>query len=69
MVCLSNADKITQGMLMAAMRLNLPVTRLDLVDARIKAGDQTVRDAGMTEVERSTRPTRPNFQARYARNY
>lgn len=80
MVCISNCDKITPGMLMAAMRLNIPVVfvsggpmeagkvvkvvnndrkviKLDLVDAMIKAGDSTVSDADVAEIERSACPT------------
>jgi dihydroxy-acid dehydratase len=80
MVCISNCDKITPGMLMAAMRLNIPVVfvsggpmeagkvvkvvdggqkviKLDLIDAMIKAGDQSVSDADVAEVERSACPT------------
>ncbi|HJU99017.1 MAG TPA: dihydroxy-acid dehydratase [Burkholderiaceae bacterium] len=80
MVCISNCDKITPGMLMAAMRLNIPVVfvsggpmeagkvlkvvdgsqkiiKLDLVDAMIKAGDNTVSDADVAEIERSACPT------------
>ena len=79
-VCISNCDKITPGMLMAAMRLNIPsvfvsggpmeagkilkvvnggekVIKLDLVDAMIKAGDNTVSDADVEEIERSACPT------------
>jgi dihydroxy-acid dehydratase len=84
MVCISNCDKITPGMLMAAMRLNIPtvfvsggpmeagkviktvnvgnttgqkVIKLDLVDAMIKAGDSSVSDADVLEIERSACPT------------
>ena len=80
MVCISNCDKITPGMLMAAMRLNIPavfvsggpmeagkvikavnggekIIKLDLVDAMIKAGDRTVSDADVAEIERSACPT------------
>jgi len=80
MVCISNCDKITPGMLMAAMRINIPVVfisggpmeagkvikvvngsqkiiKLDLVDAMIKAGDSTVSDADVVEIERSACPT------------
>ncbi|MFJ9450299.1 dihydroxy-acid dehydratase [Herbaspirillum sp. NPDC101397] len=80
MVCISNCDKITPGMLMAAMRLNIPVVfvsggpmeagkvvkvvnndrkviKLDLIDAMIKAGDSTVSDADVAEIERSACPT------------
>ncbi|XLZ70018.1 dihydroxy-acid dehydratase [Massilia sp. SR12] len=80
MVCISNCDKITPGMLMAAMRLNIPavfvsggpmeagkviksvnggekIIKLDLVDAMIKAGDSSVSDADVAEIERSACPT------------
>jgi len=80
MVCISNCDKITPGMLMAAMRLNIPtvfvsggpmeagkvvkvvnndrkVIKLDLIDAMIKAGDASVSDADVAEIERSACPT------------
>ncbi|MHB8252120.1 MAG: dihydroxy-acid dehydratase [Acidiferrobacter sp.] len=80
MVCISNCDKITPGMLMAAMRLNIPsvfvsggpmeagkvvkvvngdqkIIKLDLVDAMIKAGDNTVSDADVDEIERLACPT------------
>ncbi|WP_041743170.1 dihydroxy-acid dehydratase [Collimonas fungivorans] len=84
MVCISNCDKITPGMLMAAMRLNIPVVfvsggpmeagkvveklpgvavidqkifKIDLVDAMIKAGDASVSDADIAEIERSACPT------------
>jgi dihydroxy-acid dehydratase len=80
MVCISNCDKITPGMLMAAMRLNIPVVfvsggpmeagkvvkvvngdrkiiKLDLIDAMVKAGDSSVSDADVAEIERSACPT------------
>ncbi|MDO8701011.1 MAG: dihydroxy-acid dehydratase [Undibacterium sp.] len=80
MVCISNCDKITPGMLMAAMRINIPVVfisggpmeagkvlkvvngeqkiiKLDLIDAMIKAGDSSVSDADVAEIERSACPT------------
>jgi len=72
MVCISNCDKITPGMLMAAMRLNIPAIfvsggpmeagragnkAIDLIDAMILAGDETVSDAEVAEVERSACPT------------
>ena len=72
MVCISNCDKITPGMLMAAMRLNIPAIfvsggpmeagragnkALDLIDAMIMAADETVGDAEVAEVERSACPT------------
>ncbi|MBM9538293.1 dihydroxy-acid dehydratase [Desulfobulbus alkaliphilus] len=72
MVCISNCDKITPGMLMAAMRLNIPAIfvsggpmeagrignrALDLVDAMVMAGDDTVSDTEIAEVERAACPT------------
>ncbi len=72
MVCISNCDKITPGMLMAAMRLNIPAIfvsggpmeagkigdkSLDLVDAMVLAGDDSVSDAEIEEIERSACPT------------
>ena len=71
MVCISNCDKITPGMLMAAMRLNIPTVfvsggpmeagewngrHLDLIDAMIEAADTTVSDEQIAEVERHACP-------------
>jgi dihydroxy-acid dehydratase len=72
MVCISNCDKITPGMLMAAMRLNIPAIfvsggpmeagiigekRFDLVDAMVLAGDSSVTDDEIAEIERAACPT------------
>jgi len=72
MVCISNCDKITPGMLMAAMRLNIPAVfvsggpmeagevgdkYLDLVDAMVMAADDSVSDSYLTEVEQNACPT------------
>lgn len=66
MICISNCDKITPGMLMAAMRLNIPAVfvsggpmeagqykgeNLDLITAMIKGADPTVSNAELAEVE------------------
>ena len=71
MVCISNCDKITPGMLMAAMRLNIPAVfvsggpmeagewngrHLDLIDAMIEAADTSVSDEQIGEVERHACP-------------
>ena len=71
MICISNCDKITPGMLMAAMRLNIPAVfvsggpmeagqykgeNLDLITAMIKGADPTVSDAGLAEVENRACP-------------
>ena len=71
MICISNCDKITPGMLMAAMRLNIPAIfvsggpmeagkykgeNLDLVTAMIKGGDPTVSDEELAEVENRACP-------------
>ncbi|MCD8167017.1 MAG: dihydroxy-acid dehydratase [Bacteroides sp.] len=72
MVCISNCDKITPGMLMAAMRLNIPAVfvsggpmeagelegqHLDLIDAMIKSADASVSDEEVKKVEKSACPT------------
>ncbi|GAB6012653.1 dihydroxy-acid dehydratase [Viscerimonas tarda] len=72
MICISNCDKITPGMLMAAMRLNIPAVfvsggpmeagdlngkHLDLIDAMIKAADDSVSDKEIEAIERSACPT------------
>lgn len=72
MICISNCDKITPGMLMAAMRLNIPTIfvsggpmeagelngkHLDLIDAMVKAGDDSVSDKEVNAIERSACPT------------
>ncbi len=71
-ICISNCDKITPGMLMAAMRLNIPAIfvsggpmeagvdgdkRYDLVDAMVMAADQSVTDEEVAVVERCACPT------------
>jgi dihydroxy-acid dehydratase len=72
MVCISNCDKITPGMLMAAMRLNIPAVfisggpmeagewngqHLDLIDAMIKSADPSVSDDEVTKIEENACPT------------
>jgi dihydroxy-acid dehydratase len=72
LVCISNCDKITPGMLMAAMRLNIPTVfvsggpmeagragdkKLDLVDAMILSADESVSDEELAEVEENACPT------------
>ncbi|WLE99309.1 MAG: dihydroxy-acid dehydratase [Candidatus Electrothrix communis] len=73
MICISNCDKITPGMLMAAMRLNIPAIFVsggpmeagrikgkergyDLVDAMVLAGDSSVSDEEIAEIERAACP-------------
>lgn len=66
MICISNCDKITPGMLMASMRLNIPTVfvsggpmeageldgeHLDLIDAMIQGADASVSDEQMKRVE------------------
>ena len=66
MVCISNCDKITPGMLMASMRLNIPTVfvsggpmeshkidgeNADLITAMVKAADATVSDKQMETIE------------------
>jgi len=72
MVCISNCDKITPGMLMAAMRLNIPAVfvsggpmeagkyngrNIDLIDAMVSAADNSVSDKDLNEMEMSACPT------------
>lgn len=71
LVCISNCDKITPGMLMASMRLNIPTVfvsggpmekgtwkneNLDLVIAMVKAADNTVSDEELAEIEKRSCP-------------
>ena len=71
MICISNCDKVTPGMLMAAMRLNIPAVfvsggpmeagkwkgeNADLITAMIKGGDPTVSDEELAQVEQCACP-------------
>ena len=71
MVCISNCDKVTPGMLIAAMRLNIPAVfvsggpmeagvrgaaRLDLIDAMVQSADATLPDAEVAAVEEAACP-------------
>ncbi|MFA6780360.1 MAG: dihydroxy-acid dehydratase, partial [Paludibacteraceae bacterium] len=72
LVCISNCDKITPGMLLAAMRLNIPTVfvsggpmeagelgsqHLDLIDAMIKSADTSISDEEVKKIEFSACPT------------
>ena len=72
MICISNCDKITPGMMMAAMRLNIPTVfvsggpmeagslkgkNYDLVDAMVLAADEAVSDEELQAVEEIACPT------------
>ena len=76
MICISNCDKITPGMMLAAMRLNIPAifvsggpmeagkavtsegeVKLDLVDAMVKAADESVSDEDVKKIECAACPT------------
>lgn len=72
MVCISNCDKVTPGMLMAAMRLNIPTIfvsggpmeagdidgrKLDLIDIMIDSADSSVSDEEVEKLEREGCPT------------
>ena len=72
MVCISNCDKITPGMLMAAMRLNIPTIfvsggpmeagvygkeRIDLIDAMVRSADKGISDAEVAKIESCACPT------------
>ncbi len=71
MICISNCDKVTPGMLMAAMRLNIPAVfcsggpmeagrwrgeNADLITAMVKGADPTVSDADLKEIEECACP-------------
>ena len=66
MICISNCDKVTPGMLMAAMRLNIPAVfvsggpmeagkwrgeNADLTTAMVKGADPSVSDEEMKQIE------------------
>ena len=72
MICISNCDKITPGMMMAAMRLNIPSVfvsggpmeagtlqgrKYDLIDAMVMAADNSIPDQQLLEIERNACPT------------
>ena len=72
MVCISNCDKITPGMLMAAMLLNIPTVfvsggpmeageldgkQLDLVDAMVQSADENISDEQVQRIENAACPT------------
>ena len=71
MICISNCDKVTPGMLMASMRLNIPTVfcsggpmeagkwrgeNADLITAMVKGGDPTVSDEELAEIEQCACP-------------
>ncbi|MEG1664014.1 MAG: dihydroxy-acid dehydratase [Mucinivorans sp.] len=72
MICISNCDKITPGMLMASMRLNIPTVFVsggpmeaghidgkdyDLVDVMVMGADSKIAPSMMDRVERGACPT------------
>ena len=71
MICISNCDKVTPGMLMASMRLNIPTVfcsggpmeagkwrgeNADLITAMIKGADPSVTDDEIKEIEQCACP-------------
>lgn len=71
LVCISNCDKITPGMLMASMRLNIPTVFVsggpmeagnyrgrgaDLIDAMVLSADEKCTDEKADEIEASACP-------------
>lgn len=71
MICISNCDKVTPGMLMAAMRLNIPTVfcsggpmeagrwrgeNADLITAMVKGADSEVSDDELKKIEESACP-------------
>ncbi len=72
LICISNCDKITPGMLMASMRLNIPTIfvsggpmeagihndkKIDLVDAMVMAVDDEISDEEIASIEQNACPT------------
>ena len=72
MICISNCDKITPGMLMAAMRLNIPTVfvtggpmeagryngkDIDLIDAMVSAANGKITDSELENIEKAACPT------------
>ncbi|GIH94051.1 dihydroxy-acid dehydratase [Planobispora siamensis] len=72
LICVSNCDKITPGMLLAAFRLNIPTVfvsggpmeagktpgkKLDLIDPMIASADDSVSDEKLLEMEENACPT------------
>ncbi|MBR4402431.1 MAG: dihydroxy-acid dehydratase [Flavobacteriales bacterium] len=72
LVCISNCDKVTPGMLMATMRLNIPTifvsggpmeagifrgVGVDLIDAMVKSADASISDDDIAELESVACPT------------
>ncbi len=72
MICIPNCDKIVPGMLMAAMRLNIPAifvsggpmeagvykdNKYDLIDVMKMGGDNDVSDEELGKIERAACPT------------
>lgn len=72
MICISSCDKITPGMLMAAMRLNIPAlfvsggtmeagkignSQIDLVDVMVKGGESNISKKELEQYENEGCPT------------
>ncbi len=71
LICITNCDKITPGMLMAAMRLNIPTVfvsggpmeagqlgdrQLDLIDTMVSSADESISDEEVEAIERAACP-------------
>ncbi len=71
MICISNCDKVTPGMLMAAMRLNIPAVfcsggpmeagrwrgqNADLITAMVKGADPEISEEDIREIEHCACP-------------
>lgn len=72
MICISNCDKITPGMIMAAMRLNIPAVfvsggpmetghhnnkNYDLVDVMVLGADNSISENDLDSIEKEACPT------------
>jgi dihydroxy-acid dehydratase len=83
MICISNCDKITPGMLMAALRMNIPAVfvsggpmeagilgskKYDLVDTMTLAADKAVPDDEIAAIERAACPSCGSCSGMYTAN-
>jgi dihydroxy-acid dehydratase len=72
LICISNCDKITPGMLMATMRMNIPTIfvsggpmeagriagkKIDLIDAMVMGGNEKVSEEELNSYEQNACPT------------
>lgn len=84
MICISNCDKVTPGMLMASMRLNIPTVfcsggpmeagrwrgeNADLITAMIKGADNSISDEELQQIEQCACPGCGSCSGMFTANY